>query len=343
MSSKIRILLAATFLVLTAVMLIGFKLTQPRILVLHSYDVDYSWTRDINTGLRRVLDPKLRYQVHWHYMDVKNHPGHDYKRKAAAVALRAVQTTNPDLVIAIDDDAQDVVKHLVNDPHVTIVHAGINGEIGPYGYDKARNTTGILERKPLRDLRDALTAVRSGSGRLGPRVLHVGDRSGSVLTDTVEIEKADWKPFRLLGSRLVDTFEEWQRVVDDAGTQADVLLVSNYHNVYRDASRISLVPPQEIVRWTETHSKIPVVGIGGFFVEEGGMLAIGASGFEQGDVAARMAVRILDGQAHPQDMAVQYPQQFITYLRRPLLEKRAIEIPRLYESFARATNNYYVD
>ena len=164
-----------------------------------------------------------------------------------------------------------------------------------------------------------------------------------MLTDTVEIEKADWGPFKLVGSRLVDSFEEWQRIVEGADAQSDVLLVSNYHNLYRDSSRLSLVPAQEVVRWTEDHSKIAVVGIGGFFVEEGGMFAIGASGFEQGDAVARMAVRVLDGHAQAGDIPVRQPQQFIVYMRRSLLEKRAITLPRMYEAFARATNNYYLE
>ena len=166
MSRRLRIVLAAGFVVVTAALLIWFKLTQPRILVLHSYDVDYSWTRDINTGIHRVLDSQLRYQVHWHYMNTKNHPEKEHKRRAAAIARRAIESINPILIIAVDDDAQEVVTYLVNDPQVVIVHAGINGEIQPYGYDKARNTTGILERKPTSDLRDTLSAVRLGVGLL---------------------------------------------------------------------------------------------------------------------------------------------------------------------------------
>src|SRR5205814_1017794 len=152
--------------------------------------------------------------------------------------------------------------------------------------DKMRNTTGILERKPIRDLRDALAAARGPDGRmLGKRILHVGDGSTAVRTDAREIEKFDWRPLTLSGSILVDTFADWQRAVGSARDSADILFVSNYHNVFRDESRRVLVPPEEVMFWTESHSRIPVVGIGGYFVEDGGMLAIGASGFEQGQTA----------------------------------------------------------
>src|SRR5947207_16026522 len=133
---RVSIALAGVFLALSATLLMAFKLTEPRILVLHSYDVDYSWTRDINTGLQRILDPLLRCRVHWHYLDAKNHPGRDFKRRAASTALRVIRNVNPDLIIAIDDDAQDVVRLLLDERRIPIVHAGINGSIEAYGYDK---------------------------------------------------------------------------------------------------------------------------------------------------------------------------------------------------------------
>jgi len=340
-SRRVRIALAVAFVLATAVLLAWFKLHQPRILILHSYDPEYAWTRDINVGLHRELDSKLRYQVHWHYMNTKNNPDEGYARRAGVVARRALDTLKPDLVIAVDDDAQEyVVQDLVNDPHIAIVFAGINGAIEPYGYDKAKNVTGILERKPLHDLRDSLAAMRLRGAPLGRRLLILGDRSGSVLADVVEIEQADWKPFRLAGTRLADNFEEWQAAVRDAPREADAIIVTNYRRLYRDASRTERVPAAEVVRWTEENSKLPLVGIAGSFVEDGGMFALGASGFEQGNVVGRMAIRILERQAKPGDIPVQQPRQFIVYMRRHMMHERGVELPTLYESFARATNNY---
>jgi hypothetical protein len=60
MSARLPSLLAATFVVLMGALGVWFKLSQPRILVLHSYKPDYSWTRDVDSGLRRVLEPRLR-------------------------------------------------------------------------------------------------------------------------------------------------------------------------------------------------------------------------------------------------------------------------------------------
>ena len=229
----------------------------------------------------------------------------------------------------------------VNRRGIAIVFAGINGPIEPYGYHRASNAAGILERRSMLDLRDAILAMRRSAAPLGARVMHLGDQSESVGLDSVEIEGFDWRPLKLVRSTRVATLAEWQGEVARAAGVADLILVSNYRNLRRKEGEPALVPPDEVVRWTEQHSPLPLVGVGGFFVEEGGMFAIGASGFEQGDVSARMAVSILEGEALPLDLGVQRPQQFIVYMRPAVLEKRGITLPRLYEAFARGTHNYF--
>jgi hypothetical protein len=278
----------------------------------------------------------------WHYMDTKNHPEREFKERAAVLAHRAIESFRPDLIIAVDDDAQCyVAMQFVDRPGIAIVFAGINGPIEPYGYHRAANAAGIVERRSMLDLRDAILAMRRGDRPLGARVMHLGDRSESVQADSLQIEGFDWQPLKLVRSVRVATFPEWQREIEGAAAAADVILVSNYRNLKREEGKPGLVPPEEVVGWSERHSRLPLVGVGGFFVEEGGMFAVGTSGFEQGEVAARMALRILEGEALPAGLGVQTPRQFIVYMRHAVLEQRGIVLPRLYESFARGTNNYF--
>jgi len=340
---SLKLTLIATFLVMAGVLLTWFKLTQPRILVLHSYETDYAWTRDIDAGIRRAIGSNLRYKIDWHYMDTKRHGDGDFKRKAGALARRAIESINPDVIIAVDDDAQKyAVKEYVNHPKIKIVFAGINGSVEPYGYHKATNVTGIYERKPILDLSRALAEMRGKDGaKFGVRIAHIGDRSDSVRMDTREIEGFDWAPFKLTGSALVDDFDDWKKAVKDAGAKADFILLSNYQAVHRPGKDQGLVPAKEVMTWTEENSKIPVVGLGGFMVEEGGMFAVGASGFEQGETVARMTMTILDKGEIPRNIPEVMPRQFLVYMRQSLLGKRDITLPPLYEAFSRASNNYH--
>ena len=71
------------------------------------------------------------------------------------------------------------------------------------------------------------------------------------------------------------------------------------------------------------------------------MFAVGASGFEQGEISARMAIEVLDRGAIPKDIPQAMPRQFLVYIRHSLMAEHGISLPPLYEAFARASNNYY--
>ena len=71
------------------------------------------------------------------------------------------------------------------------------------------------------------------------------------------------------------------------------------------------------------------------------MFAVGASGFEQGETSARMAIQVLDNSAIPKNLPQVMPQHFLVYIRQPLMTKRQLTLPPLYAAFAQAANNFY--
>jgi len=107
------------------------------------------------------------------------------------------------------------------------------------------------------------------------------------------------------------------------------ILLSNYHDIYEAAGKTKLAAAEEVIKWTESNSPVPVVGLGGFMVEEGGMFAVGAPGFEQGEATARMAVQVLDLGAIPKHIPQVMPRQFLVYMRAPLLAEHKITLPPL--------------
>jgi ABC-type uncharacterized transport system substrate-binding protein len=273
-------------------------------------------------------------------MDTKRHPETDFKQKMGLLARQSVDRWQPDVIIAVDDDAQEfVTRHYVNHPRIRIVFAGVNGGVESYGYIGARNVTGIFERKEFPALKEALLALRWQRAATGPlRVMHIGDTSTSVDVDDHHMREFDWSPLIHLPSRKVVAFDEWKKAVLDAQHKTDFIVTTNYRKIRRSDSDSSLVPPEEVVAWTMANSRLPVAGANGFFVEDGGELAIGTSPFEQGEVAARMAIKLLDGQAAT-DIPYASTRQFVVYMRSAKLHQRGMELPPMYESFARATNN----
>lgn len=335
-------LLLLIFLIGTTIFLISYVVHKPRILILHSYATDYAWVKDVSVGLKRVLDNKS-YTIRWHYMDTKRHPYKEYMERAGATARNIIREWEPHVIIAIDDDAQKyVAQHFNNDPFIKIVYAGVGSEPKDYGYDKARNVTGILERMPLDAIKEFVMKVHESLGhKHAPRIIHITDISSAGEGNRNYLLNYNFYPVKLVESIQAFTFNDWKNAVKSAEGRADFLMFTNYHTIRRSREDQRIVPPKEIVEWTEQNTNLLTFNAWGFFVMDGGMMSIGVSPYEQGEVAGKMAIDLIDHKKNPRDIPIQQTQQFIVYLRPARLKEKGIKLPQIYEAFARATNNYY--
>lgn len=350
----LKLALIGLFLLLMLSTLVVYTLNKPRILILHSYATDYPWVRDVNVGLKRVLDTHA-YSVRWHYMDTKRHPYPEFMRRAASMAKLLIAQWEPQVIIAIDDNAQQwVAREYAGRDDIAVVFAGVGGEPEDYGYVGQANVTGILERMPLTAIRDTLLRIHHNRGKtqgqLGsqgqqaqpaPRLLNISDSSPSANSNRRQLMAFDWSPALLVESIEAHTLADWQQAVESAAGRADFLFVTNYHTLRRSTDDDSIVPSAEVAAWTEAHTELLTVGAWGFFVEDGGMLSIGVSPYEQGEVAAGMAVDIIDNGSLPADLPIRSTSQFIVYLRGTAMRAKGVTLPAIYEAFARATNNWF--
>ena len=336
-------IVAITFLFTFFAWLVLVVNSKPRILILHSYDVDYKWVREVDQGIDRVLGNKP-YTVRRHYMDTKRHPDDDFKERAGQSARNVIEQWQPHVILAVADNAQEWVgRHYVNHPNIKVVFAGVFAEASDYGYENANNVTGILERWPMDQIRDCIETVFYKDKKL--RVVYLGDRSptGAFLARQIrdfEWDKKDGMEEMTVTSFEAPTFEAWKQKISTIEEYADLVMFGLYHTLARSDFDKEVVPHEEVMAWTMKNLDVPSLGGWGFFVEQGGMMAIGVSALEQGEEAAEMTVRIIDG-AKPADIEQLRSRQYVIYLREPLLKRHKVQPPEIFEAFARATNNYY--
>lgn len=333
-------LMMVVFLVLLSIFFVVVNINKPRIMVLHSYNLDFSWVPDINIGLDRILE-KYPYKIRWHYMDTKRHPDKAFSEKAGANARKEIDRWKPDILIAVDDNAQEYVgKYYINDPNISIVFTGVNKTEADYGYDKAENATGMLERINYQTAKDILLQVLPPGKR---RIVHISDSSSTSEGIHDEIASFDWTPLQFTNSVQCKTFAEWQEAIRDAEDRADFILYTHYHTIQESADSPKTMEPKQVIEWTMANSTLPGVSFWGFYVEDGGMMAVALSPYEQGEVAARMAVDIIEKKTVPKDIPVETSRLFVMYMRESMIRKKMgeLNLPLVYEAFARATNNYY--
>ena len=342
-------LIPLVLILLMFILLNAFNQSRKTILVLQSYNTDYSWTNDVNTGIKKIFDKEELFKVQYHYMDTKRQPSLEYKTRSGNMARRIIDQLQPDVIIAVDDNAQEyVTRHYINDPKISLVFSAVNGQPADYGFDKGKNVTGILERIPLTGLKDGILLLSQKKKLLDKergiiRIAHISDASKTVNKDDEHFKSfKNWgDKISLEESRLVRTFPEWKKAIIDAETSLDFIIISNYRTLERSDTSTEQVPPEEVMAWTTQNAKVPFIGVNGFVVTDGGGLAIATSPYEQGEEAAKIAVRILNDKKIPSDIPVMKTRQFIVYMRPEVMKKQNMDLPLAYAAFSRATNKLY--
>ncbi|MDM8564077.1 ABC transporter substrate binding protein [Candidatus Halobeggiatoa sp. HSG11] len=371
MKPRINKIMMAIFFICLGIYLVWSAVHRPRVFVLQSYTNDYSWTRDVDSAIRKVFSTKT-YDVKYHYMDTKKHSDAEFKRVAGSLARKQINEWKPDILIAVDDNAQSLVsvcyvdpnkvdinqvsaaknkdvraifgKCYADNPNIKVIFAGIGAQPKDYGFKGQDNVAGIVERMDIPALKEALLLVAEKTNKLQLKVIAPIDdsTSGTYNYNSLLRLKVEMEPLGIIIlPQIVKTFSEWRAIIEQANSQADFLLFSNYHTIKCTADpKAKRVPPDKLIEWTETNSRTPGIGAWGFYVENGGMLSVGVSPFEQGEMAANIAVDILDEGVQPNQIEVKTTHQSIILMQEALIKYYDLKLPRIYEAFARAAGYF---
>ena len=346
MKHYLSLILSVLFLVIMLSTAVYFNVTKPRILILQSYDPSYPWTRDIDVGLKRIAKNWTNYSVAWHYMDTKKNSDPQSLERTGIIARRTIKRYDPHVLIAIDDLAQQLAaQYFVDDPQLQIVFAGVNGSIESYGYDKALNVTGIFEKKQLHAVKETILALESKKeiSNPNPKIMYVLDASASLEQDRPLIDNYSWAPVNYRGSYVAQNYVNWQQIIEQEGSKVDYIIVANYRKLPREEKGSTFANPQEVMSWTDKNAKVPVIGINSFNVEDGAAISIGVSPFEQGMVAARMVETIIEQKIEANKIPMVESKQYIVAIRESSLKMKHMQLPKIYEAFGRATDNFIED
>lgn len=348
--SKSKFILALKILFCLAFCAIVYfhKSNDQRILIIHSYSEDYSWVQEQNVGIKRFFDKHDEYTLRYHYMDLKNHGDADFRRRSQVAVLNTIEKLRPNVIMLYDDAAQALVgMQYLDHPTIKVVFGGVNGLPSAYKYDVSKNVTGILERKPLEAIEQTsimlFNSVRGGGQtNAKPRIMVLGDSSDSFKAGLSDYTTSayKWKSVEWVPPRSVVTFAQWKEQVLAIRKEVDVLMVSDYRQLRLAPESAVFVSAKEVVKWTEENSPVPVLGLASVYTQDGGGISVAVSGYEQGEVSASQA-HLLSHGTPATSIPVAPTTQFLISLRKSALQKNNIQLPPVYEAFARATDRFY--
>lgn len=332
--------LTGAFLLVALLLLGTFNLSKPRILVLHSSDRTSTTVGKVDQGIRLVLDKNRQpMTVRWHYLGIDKLPDEDHREDAAKGGLRAIEQFNPDVVIAVDDEAQQyVVRRFAGRNRPKVVYTAIDHDPKEYGYVGAANVTGVSEVLPLTTLRDLLQYVKQGEP---VRIAVVGDSGPTSKGQLEQVQAFDWGPHRVVGAHTLGDFPAWQGAIQALEGKADVVLVLSHGSLPTGPGAASTVPEADVIRWIETNARPLPLGADIEYVQKGGGLSVAPSAKSMGEVAASHALTWLKARpADPPPLASQ-DTRYSMAVRMAALRARNISLPSIYVEAARLETLYY--
>lgn len=251
-----------------------------KILYVNSYHPGYSWSDGEQQGAEDVLSSAgVEFRVM--YMDAKNNPSPESLRAMGLKVKRYIEEFKPDVVITADDDAFIyLVKAYYRDADLPVVFCGINWDISVYGAPY-KNTTGMIEVGLIGQIYSHL------------RKFAKGDRVGVIGFD-VPAERKNVQYFNryikneAIEKVFVKDFASWKKEFLRLQKKVDMI-------IFTAPDGIKNWDKKEAARFIYEHVRIPI-SAGQMDVMPFSLLAVAKVPQEQGEYAARTALRILDGE-----------------------------------------------
>lgn len=328
--------LVVTFLVASAVLLGLFNEAKPRILVVHSNSRDSAWVAEMDRGMRAALkDNRRPVNVEWLYLDAAAPSARDRSGQIQAEVRRAVDRMDPDVVIAVDDEANSIVSgQYLGRETPRILYVSLDRPPVEYGYAGASNVSGIAEQLPFPAIRDAVAALFPGRK---PTAAVLGADNLTGRAEMAQVRHTDWGPVTITDTALVSTAADWRDFV--TAIRSDVLIVLSVQDLPDNDGAEFTVP--QIVGWTQQNSKALPIGTQVDFVKEGGALSFSPPPDDYGRRAIALALDWLDERRTPGPPAPVASPHFKVSMRPDVLAARGLTLPPVYAEAAREGDTLY--
>jgi ABC-type uncharacterized transport system substrate-binding protein len=278
-----------------------------RVLHVDSYHRGNEWNDRIADAVIATL-AGTGAQVRVFHMDTKRNPSEVAKQAAALRAKAVIEEFRPDVVTASDDDASKyLIAPFYKDAALPFVFCGLNWDASVYGFPFT-NVTGMVEVSPIPQIIELMRRHARG------------DRLGYLTEDTETKRKELQYHEKMFGIRyhqsyFVSSFDAWKEAFRRAQDEVDMLVILGVAAVegFDDGAAAA---------FAEAETRIPSGTDFGWLMHVA-LLGVGKLPEEQGQWAARAAVKILEG-VPPSRIPLAYNTEGRLYVNRNIAARLGI-------------------
>jgi ABC-type uncharacterized transport system substrate-binding protein len=289
----------------------GGDIGVKKVLFIDSYHEGYAWSDGVVNGVRDVLkDTAVELRIF--RMDTKRNYSEDFKRQAALKAKALIESYQPDVLIASDDNASKyLIQPYYKNADLPIVFCGVNWDASVYGYPYT-NATGMVEV----GLNKAIVVQM--------RQFAKGDKIGLLNIDSFTAKKNAQHHVKFMGkpydkTYYVHTYQEWKESFMRLQDEVDMMIMGNPHGILDWDEK-------DFILFAERHTRIPT-GADIDWVKKFTLLGYLKLPEEQGSWAATTALRILKGEK-PGDIPITQNKHGKLFLNIRLVKKLGIFIEK---------------
>jgi len=263
---------------------------KKQVLVLHSYHQGLNWTDNISEGILSVLDQDDDIEIIFEYMDTKRHSEAEYLTEFAKLYDLKHQKNLFDVIIVCDNNALDFVRTYYQDyfDKIPIVFCGVDqfssGLIS--GFDQV---TGVTEEIDSKKTIEIALQLHPKTKQL---VVINDNQTRSAILNRNNVR--DIWPEVDTDAKLVFlenlSIDELIRNVKNLDPKSIIYLINFSRD--KEGNYISYQESIEIIREV---TNLPIYSSWEFYFNEGIVGGMITSGYKQGELAAKSALKILYG------------------------------------------------
>lgn len=263
-----------------------------QVLVLNAYSTGYAWTDNIVEGIQSVFSSAPDVVLRMEFMDTKYINTDKHYRLLRDLYQNKFAPDDFDVVIATDDDALLFLRKYREElfPRTPVVFCGVNN-FTPAKVEGFDLYTGVNEEPDMASTLNAIIQLLPDT-----HTIH-------VITDTLTTGLLERKAFERIAPQFENRVMRFNYIDDVAMHELQSTLadlgpgnVAIFISFFMDADGVPFTP-QEALPAITSASSIPVFGAVDYQLGDGVIGGMMRSSRYQGETAARLAKRVLDGEA----------------------------------------------
>lgn len=262
-----------------------------QVLVVHSYHLGFKWTDEITQGIKAALQGAGQaVQIRYEYMDTKRTADPPYFKLLLATFKYKYRNAKFDVIIATDNDAFAFLKAYrdILFPTTPVVFCGVN-YFSPSQLEGNKQFTGVNETPDIKATLDLALQLHPAVRRIV--VINDTTTTGRIVHHEVESlipAYQDRVDFTFLeGLEMPEILASVQQLGPESLIFYGLFFQDKAGRFYEYDEGIALIAKS---------APVPVYGVWDFYLGYGLLGGMLTSGYNQGETAGQMALRILHGE-----------------------------------------------